>query len=148
MFLHEDLFKVRIGDNDLECVKHMKYLGVVIHQQKFNKNLEMLQKKIYKKINCIQRLSSKLSKYSKITLYKAIILPHLDYCFSILFLANNSELRYLLPATKSDDADYPQIQIRHTNKKHAGNTKLFVCKADSNLQHNGDALRNGKKSAS
>jgi hypothetical protein len=91
-----DLFKVKIGDNDLECVKHMKYLGVVIDDKlKFNKNMEMLQKKISKKINFIRRLSSKLSKYSKITLYKAIILPHLDYCSSILFLANNSELSYL-----------------------------------------------------
>jgi hypothetical protein len=54
-----DIFKVKIGDNDLECVKHMKYLGVVIDDKlKFNKNMEMLQKKIGKNI----------SKYSKITL--------------------------------------------------------------------------------
>jgi hypothetical protein len=91
-----DLFKVKIGDNDLECVKHMKYLGVVTDDKlKFNKNMEIRQKKISKKINFIRRLSSKLSKYSKITLYKTIILPHLDYCSSILFLANNSELNYL-----------------------------------------------------
>jgi hypothetical protein len=35
----------------------------------------------------------------------------------MLFLANNSELSY--------HADYPQIQIRHTNKKHAGNTEIL-----------------------
>jgi hypothetical protein len=71
----------------------MKYLGVVIDDKlKFNKNMEMLQKKICLEINFIRRLSSKLSKYSKTTLYKAIILPHLDYCSPILFLANNSEL--------------------------------------------------------
>jgi hypothetical protein len=53
----EDLFKVRIGDNDLECVKHMKYLGTVIHDKlKFNKNMDMMQKKIKKKINFIRRL--------------------------------------------------------------------------------------------
>jgi hypothetical protein len=91
-----DLFKVKIGDTNLECVKNMKYLGVVIDiKLKFNKNMEMRQKKISKKINFNRRLSSKLSKYSNITLYKAIILPHLDYCSSILFLANNSELNYL-----------------------------------------------------
>jgi hypothetical protein len=28
----EDLFKVRIGDNDLECVKHMKNLGGIIDE--------------------------------------------------------------------------------------------------------------------
>jgi hypothetical protein len=71
----------------------MKYLGVVIDDKlKFNKNMEMQQKKISKKINFIRRLTSKLSR---ITLYKAIILPHLDYCSPILFLANNSELSYL-----------------------------------------------------
>jgi hypothetical protein len=85
-----DLLKVKIGDNDLECVRHMKYLGVVIDDKlKFNKNMEMLQKIISKKINFIR------SKLRKTTLYKAIILPHLDYCSSILFLANNSELSYL-----------------------------------------------------
>jgi hypothetical protein len=36
-----DLFKVKIGDNDLECVKHMKYLGVVIDDKlKFNNAAE------------------------------------------------------------------------------------------------------------
>jgi hypothetical protein len=82
-------FNVRIGDNDLECLKHMKYLGVVIDDKlKFYNNTEILQKKISRKINFIRRLSSKLCKYSKFKLYKAIILPHLDYCSS-LFLANN-----------------------------------------------------------
>jgi hypothetical protein len=50
-----DLFKEKIGDNDLECMKHMKYLGVYIDDKlKFNKNMEMLQKKIGKKINFIR----------------------------------------------------------------------------------------------
>jgi hypothetical protein len=40
-----DLFKVRIDDNDLECVKRMKYLGGVIDDKlNINKNMEMLQK--------------------------------------------------------------------------------------------------------
>jgi hypothetical protein len=44
-----DLFKIKIGDNDLECVKHMKYLGVVFDDKlKFNKNMEVLLKKISK----------------------------------------------------------------------------------------------------
>jgi sorbitol-specific phosphotransferase system component IIA len=49
-----DLSKVTIGYNDLECEKHMKYLGIVIDDKlKFNKNMEMLQKKTNKKINFI-----------------------------------------------------------------------------------------------
>jgi hypothetical protein len=45
-----DLLKVRMGDNNLECVKHMKYLEVVIDDKlKFNKNMKMLQKKLAKK---------------------------------------------------------------------------------------------------
>jgi hypothetical protein len=47
---------VKIGDNVLECVKYMKYLGEVIDDRfKFNKNLEMLQKKICEKIKFIRK---------------------------------------------------------------------------------------------
>jgi hypothetical protein len=35
-----NLFKVKIGDTDLECVKHMKYLGVVIDNNlKYGNNI-------------------------------------------------------------------------------------------------------------
>jgi hypothetical protein len=38
-----DLFKVKIGDNNLECVKHMKYLGVVIDDElKFCKRYKIV----------------------------------------------------------------------------------------------------------
>jgi hypothetical protein len=58
-----DLFKVKIGDNDLECVKYMKYLGVVIDDKlKFNQNMVMLQKKLAKK----STLSAKTAKLQSI----------------------------------------------------------------------------------
>jgi hypothetical protein len=62
----------------------MKYQGVVFDDKlKFNKNMEMLQEKLAKKSTLSE--DSKLNKYSKTTLYKAMILPHLDYCSLILF---------------------------------------------------------------
>jgi hypothetical protein len=62
-----DLFKVKIGDNDLECVKHMKYLGVVIDDKlKFNNNLEMLQKKLAKKSTLSEDLAANTAKLHSI----------------------------------------------------------------------------------
>jgi hypothetical protein len=77
-------------------VESIKYLGVIIDEKlKFDKNILAIQKKVGVKINFIQRLGGKLNKFSKITLYKSIILPHFDYCSSILFLANDGEFQAL-----------------------------------------------------
>jgi hypothetical protein len=74
----------------------MKYLGVIIDNKlKFGKNLQQIEKKVSKKINFIRRLGNKLKEHSKITLYNAIIIPHFDYCSSILFLTNEGEFNSL-----------------------------------------------------
>jgi hypothetical protein len=54
----------------------------------------ILKKKASKKINFIRRLGNKLNKHSKMTLHSAIIIPHFDYCSSILFLANENESEF------------------------------------------------------
>jgi hypothetical protein len=91
-----NLFKVNIDGNELELVEDMKYLGVIIDNKlKFGKNVQQIEKKIGKKINFIRRLGNKLNKHSKMTLYNAIIIPHFDYCSSILFLANEGEFNSL-----------------------------------------------------
>jgi hypothetical protein len=94
--INTNLYKIMIGADELQRVEDIKYLGVVIDNKlRFNKNIELIQKKISKKINFIRRLGGKINKYSKITLYNAIIVPHFDYCSSILFLANESQLNEL-----------------------------------------------------
>jgi hypothetical protein len=81
--------KIKIGEEELECVDSIKYLGVIIDEKlKFDKNILDIQKKVGKKINFIQRLGGELNKFSNITLYKSIILTHFVYCSSILFFAN------------------------------------------------------------
>jgi hypothetical protein len=73
----------------------MKYLRVVINYElKFNKTREMMQTFFCKKSTVSKDLTANSPNTAKLH-YTAIILPHLDYCSSILFLANNSELSYL-----------------------------------------------------
>jgi hypothetical protein len=57
--------------------------------------MAMIVKKIAKKINFLGRISRKLTSRTKIMIYKSIIQPHIDYCSSIIFMANEGEMRSL-----------------------------------------------------
>jgi hypothetical protein len=86
-----------IGADELQRVEDTKYLGVVIDNKlRFNKNIELIQKKNNQENQLYQTFGGgKINKCSKITLYNAIIVSHFDYCSSILFLANESQLNEL-----------------------------------------------------
>lgn len=64
-----------------------KYLGV--------QNFNFVIKKVAKKVGLLGRLSKKMTAWSIITVYKAIIAPHIDYCSSMLFMNTDSELSKL-----------------------------------------------------
>lgn len=69
-----------------------KYLGVIIDENlTFNRHLEYIQKKLYKKLGVFKRINNKLSKASKIIFYKSLVAPHFDYCSTILFIMNKSQ---------------------------------------------------------
>jgi hypothetical protein len=54
-----DIFKVKIGDNDLKCVKHMKNLGVVIDDKlKFKKIWKCCRKKLAKTLTLSEDLAA------------------------------------------------------------------------------------------
>ena len=87
---------VEIDSETLERVREMKYLGVTIDDKlKFNIHIDNVIKKIAKKYGILCRLNKELSTFSKIHLYKSIISPHLDFCSSILFLANETQISRL-----------------------------------------------------
>lgn len=87
---------VFVNGQQIEQVEKYKYLGVLIDEHlTFSHHSEYVMKKIAKKINLLGRISEYLSKWSKLTIYKVIILPHLNYCSSILYLLNNTETNAL-----------------------------------------------------
>lgn len=87
---------VFINNQRIEQVQECKYLGVVVDEHlTFSKHAEYITKKIAKKVYLLGRMSNYLSEWSKLTIYKAIILPHFNYCSSILFLLNNAETNTL-----------------------------------------------------
>lgn len=47
------------------------------------------------KANWLRRMKKKLDRTTKLMLYKTLIVPHIDYCSSVLFLCNNEDLKAL-----------------------------------------------------
>jgi exonuclease III len=85
-----------IDNEPLEEVESIKYLGVQIDNKlTFKKHLELVIKKMAKKIGFLGRISNKLTCRTKTMIYQSIIQPHIDYCSSIIFMANEGEMRSL-----------------------------------------------------
>lgn len=88
-----DLINIHIGTEKLEFVDQVKYLGVIVDNDlNFKRNFDYVIKKYATKVNVLARCSNKLNLQQKIQIYKAIIEPHVNYCSSILFLANKTEI--------------------------------------------------------
>lgn len=84
--------EIKIDDEVIERVKIFKYLGIIIdYQLKFKQNAEYVAKKMARKVNILARLNKQLFYWSKISIYTTTILPHIDYCSSILFLLTKSD---------------------------------------------------------
>ncbi|KAJ8941218.1 hypothetical protein NQ318_015650 [Aromia moschata] len=80
---------VKINDKMLEVVTEFKYLGFMLDNHlTLNSHFHYIYKKISKKIYFFSRISNSLSSYSAITVYNTIILPHFDYCASLMYSFN------------------------------------------------------------
>lgn len=85
--------EIKIGNETIECVKTIKYLGIMIDNNlKFKNNIEFICKKVAKKIGFLARISKNLNFMDKITIYKTIIAPHFDYCATLLSSCNQNEM--------------------------------------------------------
>jgi rRNA processing protein Gar1 len=91
--INKNLFKVKINNNYIENVNEMKYLGVVI-DEKLNmiKMVDYIIGKMTKKYFTIKRISTKLNRHAIETLYKSLVLPHIDYCATILFTLSDKQI--------------------------------------------------------
>lgn len=87
---------ISVSGNALTQVDNIKYLGIMIDQKlNFKEHLTYTHKKIAKKVYFLGRLRNKMDRSTKLLVYKSLILPHIEYCSSILFLTTDQEIHGL-----------------------------------------------------
>lgn len=88
-----DDLNILIDDEKINRVKEFGYLGCVVDEKlNFNANADKVCKKMAKKISFMGRIGNKLDLQTKKILYKSIIEPHVNYCSTILYLSNETQL--------------------------------------------------------
>ncbi|KAJ8969573.1 hypothetical protein NQ317_005901 [Molorchus minor] len=84
---------ISINTDTIEFVTEFKYLGFMLDNcLSFNAHFNYIYKKISKKIYFFSRIAFNISPFSAITVYNTIILPHFDYCASILFAFTSNKI--------------------------------------------------------
>lgn len=89
-------FEIKINNVMIEQVQEFKYLGVMIdHRLSMQNHTDFISKKLNKKFYVFKRCEKKMNLHAKITYCTSLVLPHIDYCSSILFLLNKSQLNQI-----------------------------------------------------
>lgn len=87
------LANIEINGTPIELVESMKYLGVIIDRNlSFQQHHEDILKKLNKKFYVFKRCESKLTYESKKIFVRSLILSHFNYCSTISFLLNDTQL--------------------------------------------------------
>jgi hypothetical protein len=88
--------EVMINGEPIEQVDSMKYLGVVIDNRlSFGPHVDFTAKKVAKKIGYMYRTCFGMDRWTKTIIYQTIVAPHFEYCSSILFLCNRTDIKKL-----------------------------------------------------
>jgi hypothetical protein len=136
-----------IDGEQIARVTTMKYLGVEIDEKlDFKQHVDTTIKKMAKKVGFLGRIQQKLTKTAKITIYNSIISPHLDYCSSILFLANeeylnrmqiiqNRAMRIILRCHRRTHVKtmLDNLEWQSTKQRIYMNTLVFIFKIKHNM---------------
>lgn len=81
---------IKIDDVTLENVKDAKLLGVTIDQSlTWSTHLNLLGKKISKKLGVLRRLRCFMSNDALLKVYNSIIFPHFNYCCTVWCSSKN-----------------------------------------------------------
>ena len=84
---------LNINGDAIDYVSEIKYLGVYLDPQlSFSSHVDYLCKKLGKKIGFFNRIASCLSQWSKMLIYNTIILPHFNYCSSLLISCTKNDI--------------------------------------------------------
>ncbi|CAG5075488.1 Protein of unknown function [Cotesia congregata] len=88
-----DNYNLIIDDEKLNYVKESKYLGVIVDNNlTFNSNAAHTSRKIASKVNLLCRLRFTVSNYIESLIYKTIVLPHINYCNTLMLNYTDKKL--------------------------------------------------------
>ena len=88
--------KVYINNSLIDNVDKFKYLGVWLDPAlTWNEQIDKISKTVSKRNGLLQRLCNVLPLKNLNMLYKALILPHLDYCDAVWGNAGKIQLKIL-----------------------------------------------------
>ena len=87
---------VSISGDEIEYGPTYKYLGVWLDEKlDFNVFASELYNKMLSKYHMLKKVSHKLNRQTLSLLHKSLIMPSVDYCSSVLFNFNESQLQKL-----------------------------------------------------
>lgn len=82
--LGNDQIEIEIEVTRIERVPHMKLLGLFIDARlSWTLHIDEVSKKIASGISALKRVKPFISMKTVVTTYKALIFPHMDYCFQM-----------------------------------------------------------------
>lgn len=92
----ETQIEIEIGNKKLEGVGKIKYLGAIIDSEmKFEAHVENIRKKTASKIGYLKRISKKLTFHTKKIISNAIVMPHFNYCSTLLITCKKEQIESL-----------------------------------------------------
>lgn len=85
-FKVNEQINIFINGEMIECVDSFKYLGVVLDSKlNFKDHARYVCGKIAKKVGFLRRIRKELTFESALLLYNSIVLPHFNYCASLMY---------------------------------------------------------------
>lgn len=89
-------FSLMVGCNNIQRVQKFKYLGVIVDDKLlFGEHCNYIVSKISFGVNYLSRCSYFLSFWSRLVVYNTIVLPHFNFCATIMYLFKQNEVARL-----------------------------------------------------
>lgn len=137
-----EMINITIDDEIIQIVEHVKYLGVILDNQlNFIEHVDMVKRKINKRVGLLSRLSNKMTFESKKIFLKSLILPLYDNCWSILTFIDdkmitqiqrcvNKAMRIVLKADRRTNVEsmMKNLEISSVHERIIINSLKFVNK--------------------
>ena len=84
---------IYLNEQEIEVVSEFKYLGIIIDSNmSFAQHFESVLKKLNSKFYVLKRSEHKLNFESKKLYVSSLVMPHFNYCASVLFLLCDSQI--------------------------------------------------------